>query len=77
MPYVNAKVMADVLTREQKIEVAQAITDAFVAVAGEPIRGHTMITIEEVDSGSWTMGGEALTTEGVQDLLASESTPVG
>ena len=77
MPYVNAKVMADVLTREQKIEVAKGITDAFVAVAGEPVRGVTMVTIEEVDSGAWTMGGEPLTTEAVQDLLAGEPIPAG
>jgi 4-oxalocrotonate tautomerase len=77
MPYVNAKVMADVLTPEQKVEVAKGITDAFVAVGGEPIRGVTMVTIEEVDSGAWMMGGEALTTEGVHDLLASEPAAVG
>ncbi len=77
MPYVNAKVIADVLTPDQKIEVAQGITEAFVAVAGEPVRGVTMVTIEEVDSGAWMMGGDALTTEGVQDLLAGEPTPAG
>ncbi len=77
MPYVNAKVMADVLTPEQKIEVAQGITEAFVAVAGEPVRAVTIVTIEEVDSGAWMMGGEALTTEGVQDLLASAPAQVG
>lgn len=75
MPYVNAKVMADVLTPEQKVEVAKGITDAFVAVAGEPIRDVTMITIEEVDSGAWTMAGEPLTTEGVLHLLAGEAVP--
>ena len=77
MPYVNAKVMADVLTPEQKVDVAKGITDAFVNVVGEPVRGVTMVTIEEVDSGAWTMGGEALTTEGVHDLLASEAAPAG
>lgn len=75
MPYVNAKVMADVLTPEQKIEIANGITDAFVAVAGEPVRRVTIVTIEEIDSGAWTMGGEPLTTEGVQDLLAGAPTP--
>jgi 4-oxalocrotonate tautomerase len=77
MPYVNAKVMADVLTPEQKIEVAQGITEAFVAIAGEPVRNVTMVTIEEVDSGSWMMGGDTLTTEGVHDLLAGEPAPAG
>lgn len=77
MPYVNAKVMADVLTPEQKIDVAKGITDAFVAVAGEPVRAVTMVTIEEVDSGAWTMAGEPLTTEAVQDLLAGEPVPAG
>ncbi len=77
MPYVNAKIMADVLTPEQKVEVAKGITEAFVAVAGEPVRGVTMVTIEEVESGSWTMAGEALTTEAVQDLLAGSAIPAG
>lgn len=75
MPYVNAKVMADVLTPDQKIEVAKGITEAFVAVAGEPVRGVTTVTIEEVDSGAWMMGGEALTTEAVHDLLAGQPIP--
>lgn len=77
MPYVNAKVMADVLTPEQKVEVARGITEAFVSVAGEPVRGVTTVTIEEIDSGAWTMNGEPLTTEAVQDLLAGEPTTAG
>ncbi len=77
MPYVNAKVIADVLTSEQKVEVAKGITDAFVAVAGEPVRAVTTVTIEEVDSGAWMMGGDALTTEAVHDLLAGAPAPVG
>lgn len=77
MPYVNAKVMADVLSPEQKVEIARGITEAFVAVGGEPVRGVTMVTIEEVDSGSWMMAGESLTTESVRDLLAAKPTTVG
>ncbi len=74
MPFIDVKVMEKVLTTDQKQEIARGITDVFVEVVGEPVRGVTAVVIQDISSGQWTMGGQALTTEGVKELLA---TPVG
>ena len=41
MPYINCRVMEGVLSRDQKAELAAGITETFVSVYGEPIRGLT------------------------------------
>jgi 4-oxalocrotonate tautomerase len=41
-----------------------------VAIEGENLRGVTWVTIEEVRSGSWGIGGKALTTQAVKDLAS-------
>jgi 4-oxalocrotonate tautomerase len=71
MPFINVKVMGGVLTQDQRTEIAERMTDAFVAVAGEPARPVTWVVVEEIGGeGDWTMGGRAVTTEAVRDLLA-------
>lgn len=71
MPIIDVKVMENVLTVEQKQSIARGITDVFAGVVGEPARGVTWVVIQDVTSGQWTMAGEPVTTEGVQDLLRS------
>jgi len=75
MPIVDVKVMEKVLTIEQKQTIAAGITDVFVDVVGEPVRGVTFVVIQDVTSGQWTMGGQPLTTEGVLDLLGQAAVP--
>lgn len=71
MPFINLKVMGGVLSQDQRTEIAERLTDAFVAVAGEPARQVTWVVVEEVGgAGDWTMGGNAVTTEAVKELLA-------
>lgn len=70
MPFINVKVMGGVLSQEQRTEIAERMTESFVAVAGEPARPVTWVVIEEVGGGGdWTMGGNAVTTEAVNELL--------
>lgn len=71
MPFIDVKVMENVLTSEQKQAIAEGFTDVFCGVVGEPARGVTWVVIQDVASGQWTMGGQPLTTEGVQQLLRS------
>ena len=72
MPLINVKVMENVLSAEQKHELATRFTDDFAEVVGEPARPLTWVIIEDVRSGQLVIGGDAITTEAVQGILASE-----
>jgi 4-oxalocrotonate tautomerase len=44
-----------------------------VSIEGENMRGVTWVTIEEVESGDWGIGGNALTTSDVHALAAGKA----
>ncbi|MHB8465990.1 MAG: tautomerase family protein [Acidimicrobiales bacterium] len=69
MPFIDVKVMEGVLTTEQKQAIARGFTDVFGDVVGSAVRPVTWVVIQDVASGQWTMGGDAVTTQGVKDLL--------
>ena len=70
MPLVNVKVIEDVFTPEQKRQMVERLTDAMVSIEGESMRGVTWVVVEEVKSGDWGIGGNALTTDDVRALAA-------
>ena len=70
MPYINCRVMEGVLSDDQKAEIAERVTETFVSVVGEPVRGLTWVVIDDISSGKLTIGGRPITTEGVQEVLA-------
>jgi 4-oxalocrotonate tautomerase len=70
MPYINCRVMEDVLSDDQKAEIAEQFTETIVSVVGEPVRGMTWVVIDDIASGKLTVGGRPVTTEGVKDILA-------
>ena len=70
MPLVNMKVIKGVFSPAQKAQLISNLTEAVVAVEGEKMRGVTWVVLEEVDSGDWAIGGQALTTEAVQKMAA-------
>lgn len=72
MPYINCRVMEDVLSDDQKAEIAEQITETLVSVIGEPVRGLTHVVIDDMSSGQLTVGGRPITTEGVKEILAGE-----
>jgi 4-oxalocrotonate tautomerase len=72
MPLINVKLIEGVFTSDQKIQIAERLTDAMVSVEGENMRGVTWCVIEEVKSGDWAIGGNTLTTEAVQALAAGQ-----
>jgi 4-oxalocrotonate tautomerase len=72
MPFIDVKVMEGVLSTEQKLAIARGCTDAIADSVGEPARRVTWVVIQDVASGQWTMGGEAVTTDGVKELLRGE-----
>jgi 4-oxalocrotonate tautomerase len=68
MPFVNIKVIEDVFTDAQKQDLLTRVTDAVVSVEGEAMRGVTWVTIDEVRSGDWAIGGQALSTRAVHEI---------
>jgi len=74
MPFINVKVIENVFTDDQKHDIVERLTDAMVAVEGEAMRGVTWVVIDEVASGDWGIGGQAMTTEAVKRLAASVPT---
>ena len=66
MPLIQVRVIRDVFDRNQKKQIIKKLTDAMVAIEGENMRQVTWVTIEEVESGDWGIGGNALTTGDVR-----------
>ncbi len=58
MPYVNIRI-AGTLSREQKKQIAQEITDTLERVAHKP-KSYTYIAFDELPYESWAIGGKLL-----------------
>lgn len=70
MPLINVKLIENVFSTEQKREIVEKLTETMVEIEGENMRGVTWVVVEEVASGDWGIGGNALTTEDVTALRA-------
>jgi 4-oxalocrotonate tautomerase len=68
MPLIEVKLIENVFSPEQKREMIARLTDTMVEIEGESLRSVTWVTVEEVASGDWGIGGNALTTEDVKAL---------
>jgi 4-oxalocrotonate tautomerase len=73
VPLIQVSMIEEVFTPEQKRQVIEKLTDAMVEVEGEAMRGVTVVTIHEVRSGDWGIGGKALTTSDVKALAAGKA----
>ena len=70
LPLINVKVIEGVFGDDQKQAMIEKLTDTMVEIEGENMRGVTWVVVEEVKSGDWGIGGQALTTEAVHALAA-------
>jgi len=77
MPLINVKVMENVLTSDQKQELATRFTDDFADVVGEPTRPLIWVIIDDMRSGQLVVGGDPITTETVKNIIASEPAAAG
>jgi len=75
MPLVNVKLIEGVFDAEQKQRIVRDLTEAMVEIEGENMRPVTWVIVEEVTSGEWGIGGNALSTADVKALAAGA--PVG
>lgn len=70
MPLIQVKLIEKVFTAQQKQEIIRKLTDAMVSIEGEKMRPVTWVVIEDVNSGDWGIGGQAMSTEAVKALAA-------
>ena len=70
MPLVQVKLIEGVFSDAQKQEMIRKLTDAMVSIEGENMRQATLVVIDEVKSGDWGFGGNAVTTADVKALQA-------
>ena len=61
MPYINIRT-AGTLTREQKAQIAEEVTEMMERVAGKP-RSYTYVTFDEVAEENWAVAGKLLDEE--------------
>ncbi|MFH2059121.1 MAG: 2-hydroxymuconate tautomerase family protein [Pseudomonadota bacterium] len=60
MPYVNIKITKEGATADQKAQLIEGVTDLLFGVLGKD-PASTVVTIEELDTDNWWIGGETVT----------------
>ena len=70
MPLIHVKLIENVFSPDEKQQIIERLTDAMVEIEGENMRGVTWVTLEEVASGDWGMGGNPVTTADVKAIQA-------
>jgi 4-oxalocrotonate tautomerase len=68
MPLITVKLIEGVFDADEKHEMIEQLTETMVGIEGENMRGVTWVVIEEIKSGEWGLGGQALTTEAVREI---------
>jgi 4-oxalocrotonate tautomerase len=73
MPFINVKLVKGVFTPDQKQEMITKLTETMVGIEGEAMRQVTWVTVDEVESGDWGIGGKCLTTQAIKALQAGKT----
>jgi len=60
MPYVNIKITKEGTTTEQKAELIKGVTDLLAKILGKN-PATTVVTIDEIETDNWGIGGESVT----------------
>ena len=68
MPLINIQVIENVFTAAQKKELIEKVTDALISVEGEALRPYTLVKIDEVKDGNWSVGGKIVTASDARHL---------
>jgi 4-oxalocrotonate tautomerase len=74
MPLVRITLVGDVLSSDQKRQLARNVTDGIVAVVGENLRPYVIVSIDEAKSGDLVLGGHALTSDDFRAIAAAPRT---
>ncbi len=70
MPLVDIQLIEGVFSADQKKQMIEKVTDTMVEIEGEAMRPVTWVRVQELASGEWGIGGQAMTTSDVKTLAA-------
>jgi 4-oxalocrotonate tautomerase len=73
MPLVNIEVIENVFTPQQRKEMIEKVIDAMISIEGEALRPYTLVKIDEVKDGNWSVGGKIVTTSDVHRLQQTKA----
>jgi 4-oxalocrotonate tautomerase len=73
MPLVNIEVIENVFTPAQKKEMIEKVTDVMISIEGEALRPYTLVKIDEVKDGNWSVGGKIIKAADVHRLQQSKA----
>jgi len=70
VPLVDIKLIEGVFSEDEKKKLIKDVTDVFVSYMGENLRSYILVVVQEVKSGSWGVGGQAI---GLDEVKAMEA----
>ena len=73
MSLVDIKLIEGVFSEEEKEKLIKDVTDVIVSFMGENLRSHILVVVQEVKSGSWGVGGQAIGLEEVRAMQAGST----
>jgi 4-oxalocrotonate tautomerase len=73
MPLVNIEVIENVFTPEQKKEMIEKVTEVMISIEGEALRPYTLVKIDEVRDGNWSVGGQVIMAGDVRRLRQAKA----
>jgi 4-oxalocrotonate tautomerase len=68
MPLVNIEVIENVFTTAQKKAMIEKVSEAMISIEGEALRPYTLVKIDEVKDGNWSVGGKIVTASDARRL---------
>ena len=60
MPFIEVKIIRDVLSTEEKSHVIEEITRVFARMKNDEFAAGTWVVVNELDDGNWGEGGTVL-----------------
>ena len=76
MPQATIKIIRGVFDTTEKQEMARRVSETLIDFEGEGLRPYTLVTVEEVESGDWYVGGQNVTAADAKSLRASSAAGV-
>ena len=78
MPFINIKVLKGVLSNEQKADMIKKVSETVAEIEASPHPKDNLVpyawcVIEEVEFENWGIGGNQVTPEMLQAVIAGET----
>jgi 4-oxalocrotonate tautomerase len=69
MPFIEIKIIEGEISKEETKKLIKDVTDAVVSHVGENLPGVTWVAVQEIKSGYFGVGGQAI---GLDDIKAMQ-----